>query len=145
MPPRKVFCIGKVFRRESMDATHLPEFIQIDGIIIDENASLATLFGTLTEFYRKMGAREVRFRPSYFPYTEPSVEVFAHLGRLGWVEMGGAGVFRQEVTKPLGCPTRVLAWGLGLERLAMMRFDVTDIRNLYWADINWLREAKLCR
>ncbi|MGQ9708485.1 MAG: phenylalanine--tRNA ligase subunit alpha, partial [bacterium] len=144
-PPRKVFCIGKVFRRENMDATHLPEFIQIDGIIVDENASLVTLFGTLAQFYRKMGAKEVRFRPSYFPYTEPSVEVFAHLGRLGWVEMGGAGVFRQEVTRPLGCPVRVLAWGLGLERLAMMRFGVNDIRKLYWADINWLREAKLCR
>ncbi len=145
LPPRKVFCIGKVFRRENMDATHLPEFIQIDGIIIDEQASLVTLFGTLADFYAKMGARDVRFRPAYFPYTEPSVEVFAHLGRLGWVEMGGAGVFREEVTKPLGCPTRVLAWGLGLERLAMMRFEINDIRKLYWADINWLREAKLCR
>ncbi len=144
-PPRKVFCIGKVFRRENMDATHLPEFIQIDGIIIDENANLVTLLGTLNEFYWKMGANEVRFRPSYFPYTEPSVEVFVQLGSLGWVEMGGAGIFREEVTKPLGCTTRVLAWGLGLERLAMMRFGISDIRKLYWADINWLREAKLCR
>ncbi|MCX7732455.1 MAG: phenylalanine--tRNA ligase subunit alpha [candidate division WOR-3 bacterium] len=144
-PPRKVFCIGRVFRRENMDATHLPEFIQIDGIIIDERASLVTLFGTLAEFYRKMGASEVRFRPSYFPYTEPSVEVFANLGRLGWVEMGGAGVFRPEVTIPLGCRATVLAWGLGLERLAMLRFGVSDIRKLYWADIGWLREAKLCR
>ncbi|MCL6465190.1 MAG: phenylalanine--tRNA ligase subunit alpha [candidate division WOR-3 bacterium] len=144
-PPRKVFCIGKVFRRENIDATHLPEFTQLDGIIIDDHASLVTLFGTLAEFYRKMGAHEVRFRPSYFPYTEPSVEVFANLGSLGWVEMGGAGVFRQEVVKPLRCQSRVLAWGLGLERLAMMRFGVQDIRRLYWADINWLREAKLCR
>ncbi|MEO0071218.1 MAG: phenylalanine--tRNA ligase subunit alpha [candidate division WOR-3 bacterium] len=144
-PPRKVFCIGKVFRRENMDATHLPEFIQIDGIIIDENSSLVTLFGTLTEFYRKMGAKEVRFRPSYFPYTEPSVEVFANLGELGWVEMGGAGVFRQEVVQPFGCKTRVLAWGLGLERLAMMRFKVQDIRKLYWADINWLRKEATLR
>ncbi|MGQ9678590.1 MAG: phenylalanine--tRNA ligase subunit alpha [bacterium] len=144
-PPRKVFCIGKVFRRENIDATHLPEFTQLDGIVIDDSASLVTLFGTLAEFYRKMGARDVRFRPSYFPYTEPSVEVFVDLRNLGWVEMGGAGVFRPEVVKPLGCPSRVLAWGLGLERLAMMRFGVEDIRHLYWADINWLREAKLCR
>lgn len=144
-PPRKVFCIGKVFRRENIDATHLPEFTQLDGIVIDNDASLVTLFGTLAEFYLKMGAREVRFRPSYFPYTEPSVEVFVNFGNLGWVEMGGAGVFRQEVVKPLGCQSRVLAWGLGLERLAMMRFGVDDIRQLYWADINWLREAKLCR
>ncbi len=144
-PPRKVFCIGRVFRRENIDATHLPEFIQIDGIIIDDTASLATLFGTLTEFYRKMGAQEVRFRPSYFPYTEPSVEVFANLGKLGWVEMGGAGVFRPEVVFPFGCRSRVLAWGLGLERLAMMRFGITDIRKLYWASLNFLQEAKLCR
>lgn len=144
-PPRKVFCIGKVFRRENMDATHLPEFIQIDGIIIDENASLVTLFGTLTEFYQKIGAQEVRFRPSYFPYTEPSVEVLADLGTLGWVEMGGAGVFRQEVVQPFGCQVRVLAWGLGLERLAMMRFGVQDIRKLYWADIGWLRMAATLR
>ncbi len=140
--PRKVFCIGKVYRRENIDATHLPEFIQIDGIIIDDQASLVTLFGTLAEFYRKMGAAEVRFRPSYFPYTEPSVEVFAHLGALGWVEMGGAGVFRPEVVRPLGCRSKVLAWGLGLERLAMMRFGISDIRRLYFSDIAWLRAAK---
>ncbi|MEO0079634.1 MAG: phenylalanine--tRNA ligase subunit alpha [candidate division WOR-3 bacterium] len=144
-PPRKVFCVGKTFRRENIDQTHLPEFYQIDGIIIDEQASLATLFGTLAEFYRKMGASDVRFRPSYFPYTEPSAEVFCRLGNLGWVEMGGSGVFRPEVTEPLGCRTRVLAWGLGLERLAMLRFGLDDIRKLYWADINWLREAQLCR
>ncbi|MBN2537299.1 phenylalanine--tRNA ligase subunit alpha, partial [candidate division WOR-3 bacterium] len=74
-PPRKVFCIGKCFRRDDIDQTHLPEFTQIDGIIIDEEANLATLFGTLREFYLKMGAKEVRFRPSFFPYTEPSAEV----------------------------------------------------------------------
>jgi len=142
-PPRKVFCVGKTFRRENIDPTHLPEFYQIDGIVIDEQASLASLFGTLTEFYRKMGASEVRFRPAYFPYTEPSAEVFGRLGPLGWVEMGGCGVFRPEVTHPLGCRTTVLAWGLGLERLAMLRFGVDDIRKLYWADINWLREARL--
>lgn len=144
-PPRRVFSIGKVFRRENVDQTHLPEFIQIDGIIIDEQASFATLLGTLEAFYRKMGAEEVRFRPSYFPYTEPSAEVFARLGRLGWVEMCGSGVFRPEVTLPLGCRTPVLAWGGGVERIAMMRHGLDDIRKLYWADINWLREAKLCR
>ncbi|MEO0085521.1 MAG: phenylalanine--tRNA ligase subunit alpha [candidate division WOR-3 bacterium] len=144
-PPRKVFSVGKVFRRENVDATHLPEFIQIDGIIIDEGASLATLFGTLSEFYKRMGAKEVRFRPSFFPYTEPSAEAFAFIEGLGWVEMCGCGVFRPEVTRPLGCEVPVIAWGGGLERVAMLRFGLDDIRKLYWADINWLREAKLCR
>jgi phenylalanyl-tRNA synthetase alpha chain len=144
-PPRKVFSIGKVFRRENVDQTHLPEFIQIDGIIIDEQANLRTLFGTLSEFYLKMGAREVRFRPSFFPYTEPSAEAFAYVEGLGWIEMCGSGVFRPEVTQPLGCRTPVIAWGGGLERVAMLRFGLDDIRQLYWADIDWLKGAKLCR
>jgi len=144
-PPRKVFSIGKVFRRENVDQTHLPEFIQIDGIIIDEQANLRTLFGTLSEFYLKMGAKEVRFRPSFFPYTEPSAEAFAYVEGLGWIEMCGSGVFRPEVTQPLGCRTPVIAWGGGLERVAMLRFGLDDIRQLYWADIDWLKGAKLCR
>jgi phenylalanyl-tRNA synthetase alpha chain len=142
-PPRKVFCIGKTFRREATDQTHLAEFMQIDGIIIDEQATLATLFGTLEAFYKKMGAEEVRFRPSFFPYTEPSAEVFAKMGKLGWVEMCGSGVFRPEVTRPLGCKVPVLAWGGGVERIAMLRFGLDDIRKLYMADIDWLRQARL--
>jgi phenylalanyl-tRNA synthetase alpha chain len=142
-PPRKVFCIGKTFRREATDQTHLAEFMQIDGIIIDEQATLATLFGTLEAFYKKMGAEEVRFRPSFFPYTEPSAEVFAKMGKLGWVEMCGSGVFRPEVTQPLGCKVPVLAWGGGVERIAMLRFGLDDIRKLYLADIDWLRQARL--
>jgi phenylalanyl-tRNA synthetase alpha chain len=142
-PPRKVFCIGKTFRRENTDQTHLAEFMQIDGIIIDEQATLATLFGTLEAFYKKMGAEEVRFRPSFFPYTEPSAEVFAKMGKLGWIEMCGSGVFRPEVTRPLGCKVPVLAWGGGVERIAMLRFGLDDIRKLYLADIDWLRQARL--
>jgi phenylalanyl-tRNA synthetase alpha chain len=142
-PPRKVFCIGKTFRREATDQTHLAEFMQIDGIIIDEQATLATLFGTLDAFFRKMGAEEVRFRPSFFPYTEPSAEVFAKMGKLGWVEMCGSGVFRPEVTRPLGCSVPVLAWGGGVERIAMLRYGLDDIRKLYMADIDWLRNARL--
>jgi len=142
-PPRKVFCIGKTFRREATDQTHLAEFMQIDGIIIDEQATLATLFGTLEAFYRKMGAEEVRFRPSFFPYTEPSAEVFAKMGKLGWIEMCGSGVFRPEVTRPLGCKVPVLAWGGGVERIAMLRYGLDDIRKLYLSDIDWLRQARL--
>ena len=142
-PPRKVFCIGKTFRREATDQTHQAEFMQIDGIIIDEQATLATLFGTLEAFYKKMGAEEVRFRPSFFPYTEPSAEVFAKMGNLGWIEMCGSGVFRPEVTRPLGCKAPVLAWGGGVERIAMLRYGLDDIRKLYLADIDWLRQARL--
>ena len=145
-PPRKVFCVGKVFRRETVDYKHLPVFYQVDGIIIDEHASFASLLGTLEAFYRKMGFERFQFRPAFFPYTEPSVEVFVYLEeKKDWVEMGGAGVFRPEVTEPFGCQVPVLAWGLGLERLAMFRYRLNDIRQIYMADLNWLKEAELCR
>ncbi len=144
--PRKVFCVGKVFRRETVDYKHLPVFYQVDGIIIDEQASFARLLGTLRAFYTKMGFEKFEFRPAFFPYTEPSVEVFVWLeSKADWVEMGGAGVFRPEVTRPFGCDVPVLAWGLGLERIAMFRYGLTDIRQIYVADLQWLKEAELCR
>ena len=145
-PPQKVFNIGKNFRREKITFKHLIEFYQVDGLVIDEKASLSTLLGTLTEFYKKMGFPKVVFRPSFFPYTEPSLEAFAWLeAKDVWIELGGAGIFRAEVTQPLNCHVPVLAWGLSIERVAMMRFGLSDIRKLYWSDIDWLREAELCR
>ena len=145
-PPQKVFNIGRNFRREKITFKHLIEFYQVDGIVIDEKASLSTLLGTLAEFYKKMGFPKVVFRPSFFPYTEPSVEAFAWLeAKDAWIELGGAGIFRAEVTRPLNCHVPVLAWGLSIERIAMMRFGLSDIRKLYWSDIDWLREAELCR
>ena len=145
-PPRKVFCVGKVFRNESISYKHLPEFYQVDGIIIDEGANLATLLGTLKEFYAKMGFNKVKFKPSFFPYTEPSIEVFVYMeSRKKWLELGGSGVFRPEVTVPFGCHVPVLAWGLGLERLAMLRYGIEDIRNLYWSDLDETKEIVLCR
>ena len=144
--PGKYFVIGPVFRRETVDYKHLPMFHQVDGIIVDPQASLATLLGTLAAFYRKMGFPKIRFRPSFFPYTEPSAEVFLWFEhRNEWVEMGGSGIFRPEVTLPLGITDRVLAWGLGLERLAMMIHDLKSIGELYFATMPWLREAPLCR
>lgn len=144
--PRKVFCVGPVFRRETIDYKHLPVFHQVDGIVIDEDASFAALLGLLGTFYRKMGFPRFQFRPAFFPYTEPSVEIFVWMdSRKDWVEMGGAGVFRPEVTEPLGCRHPVLAWGLGLERLAMFRLGLQDIRELYLAHLAWLEEAPLCR
>ncbi len=145
-PPGKYFVIGPVFRRETVDYKHLPVFHQVDGIIVDPQASLATLLGTLGAFYGKMGFPKVRFRPSFFPYTEPSAEVFLWLEqRQEWVEMGGSGLFRPEVTQPLGIRDRVLAWGLGLERLAMMIHGLKSIGDLYFATMPWLREAPLSR
>jgi phenylalanyl-tRNA synthetase alpha chain len=144
--PRRVFCVGRVFRRETIDYKHLPVFDQVDGIVLDPEASFANLLGTLAAFYRKMGFPQFRFRPGFFPYTEPSVEVYIwYEKRKDWVEMGGAGVFRPEVTQPLGCRAPVLAWGLGLERIAMLRYDLADIRDLYLPDTEWLKGAPLCR
>jgi len=145
-PPRKVFCVGKVFRNEAISYKHLPEFFQVDGIIIDENANLATLLGTLAEFYRKMGFEKVKFKPAFFPYTEPSAEVFVYMeSKKTWIELGGSGIFRPEVTRPFGCKIPVLAWGLGLDRLAMLRYGLTDIRELYWSDLDKLKEVSLCQ
>lgn len=142
----KYFVIGPVFRRETVDYKHLPVFHQVDGIVVDRRASLATLLGTLSAFYGKMGFPKVRFRPSFFPYTEPSAEVFLWFEERGeWVEMGGSGIFRPEVTRPLGVSERVLAWGLGLERLAMMIHGLKSIGELYFATMPWLREAPLGR
>ena len=141
-PPVRMFSIGRVFRRENMDSTHLPEFTQIEGIYMDEDADFQVLLGILKEFYSLMGFPTIRFRPSYFPYTEPSLEVEVYYNGQ-WLELGGAGIFRPEVTEPLGIKYPVLAWGLGLERLAMITLGLRDIRDLYISDIAWLRETPL--
>ena len=144
--PAKFFAVNKVFRNEAISYKHLPEFFQIDGIVIDKNASLATLLGTIKEFYRKMGFEKIKFKPSFFPYTEPSVEIFVYMeSKQKWIELGGAGVFRPEVTRPFGCNVPVLAWGFGLERLAMLRYGLKDIRELYWSDFDKIKEVALCQ
>jgi phenylalanyl-tRNA synthetase alpha chain len=145
-PPGKFFCVGWTYRNETISFKHLPVFHQVDGIIIDEEANLASLMGTLQEFYSKMGFGRVKFKPAFYPYTEPSVDVVVYMESRGkWIEMGGAGIFRPEVTLPLGCKYPVLAWGLGIERLAMIRFGVSDIRELYGTNLNELEKVPLCR
>jgi len=143
-PPAKIFAIGKVFRNETIDYKHLPEFIQIEGIVVDESVSFRDLLGYLKEFYTRLGFRKIRFRPAYFPYTELSVEPEVYFEEKGeWLELGGAGIFRPEVTQPLGIDCPVLAWGLGLERPIMLRLGLRDIRNFYYRnDLSLLREAK---
>ncbi len=145
-PPSKVFSVGRVFRNETISFKHLPEFHQVDGIIVDSEASFRNLLGTIQAFYNKMGFKKVKFKPSFFPYTEPSAEVFVWMEQKNcWIELGGSGIFRPEVTIPLGCNVPVLAWGLGLERLAMLRYGVSDIRTLYESDLDWLQEVRLCQ
>jgi phenylalanyl-tRNA synthetase alpha chain len=144
--PGKYFIIGPVFRRETIDYKHLPVFHQVDGIIVDPQASLATLIGTLRAFYGKMGFPKVKVVPSFFPYTEPSAEVHLYMeSRQDWVEMGGSGIFRPEVTEPLGVKDRVLAWGLGLDRLAMLKYDVKSLSELFFSSMPWLRETAVGR
>ena len=141
-PPCKVFSIGRVFRKENIDPTHLPEFYQIEGIVHEENSNFRQLIGILKEFYRRMGFEKVRVRPGYFPYTEPSMEIEVFWNKK-WMELGGSGIFRPEVTEPVGVKNPVLAWGLGLERLAMLRYGLEDIRDLYISDLAWLRKTPL--
>jgi len=141
-PPCKVFSLGRVFRKENIDSTHLPEFYQIEGIIHEKDANFKMLVGVLKEFYKRMGFEKIRFRPGYFPYTEPSMEVEVFWNNQ-WMELGGSGIFRPEVTEPVGVKNPVLAWGLGLERLAMLRFGLKDIRDLYISDLGWLRKKPL--
>lgn len=144
-PPVKAFCIDRAYRRETIDPTHTPEFEQLEGVVMDEKMSFANLLGCLAEFYHRMGFKDVRFRPGYFPYTEPSVEPEVYVDGLGWVELGGAGVFRKEVTEPLGIKQPVLAWGLGVSRLAMLKLGLRDLRELYHSDIDWLRKSEVCK
>ncbi|UCH90115.1 MAG: phenylalanine--tRNA ligase subunit alpha [Thermoplasmata archaeon] len=141
-PPVKVFGIGRVFRKESVTYKHLPEFMQIEGIVMEKSASFPMLIGILKEFYKRMGFEKIQVRPAYFPYTEPSMEVWVEF-KGKWMELGGSGIFRPEVTAPFGVKHPVLAWGLGLERLAMLRFDIKDIRQLYISDLNWIRETSV--
>jgi len=142
--PAKYFTVGKCFRNETLDWSHLFELCQVEGIVVDPNVNFKNLIGYLTEFYKKLGYEKVRIRPGYFPYTEMSAEVDVfHPVRKEWVELGGSGIFRPEVVKPLlGVEVPVLAWGLGMERAISMYYGITDIRDLYKNDLKQLREIK---
>src|SRR3989344_6029466 len=131
--PAKYFSIGRVFRNETLDWSHLAEFTQTEGIVIDENANFKHLIGYLKEFFLKMGYKKVRFSPGFFPYTEPSLEVFVFdETKNKWLELGGAGILRPEVVKSLlGKEIPVLAWGLGIERIVKDYYKINDIRELY--------------
>jgi len=142
--PAKFFSVGKVFRNEALDWKHLFEFYQVEGIVVDPDANFSNLLGYLKEFFKKMGYLDVRIRPGHFPYTEPSAEVdVLHPVRKEWVELGGAGIFRPEVTKTLfGKEIPVLAWGLGMGRIISEYYKITDIRDLYKNDLKQIKEIK---
>ena len=114
------------------------------SLVLDESLTFRSLLGVLEIFAREVaGASEIKFFPDYYPFTEPSVQLSAKHPKLGWVEFGGAGVFREELTKPLGVSVPVIAWGLGIDRLAMFKLGVHDIRYLFSDDLKWLREVKV--
>jgi len=145
-PPVKVFSVDRVYRNEKVDYKHLAEFHQIEGIVMDKTVTLRDLMGVLKEFYLKLGLEKVQFWPSYFPYTEPSVQTTVYVPELkAWIELCGMGVFRPEVTRPLGVKYPVLAWGGGLERVIMLKLGVEDIRDLYKNDLGWIRRTPLFR
>ena len=142
--PSKYFSIARCYRPEVVDKTHLSEFNQVEGIVVDESLTLRDLLGVLAKFALEIaGADKVRFKPDYFPFTEPSVELSAYKKGYGWIEFGGSGIFRPEVTLPLGVKVPVIAWGLGVDRLFMMRAGVDDIRGIFSQDLDWLRRKQV--
>jgi phenylalanyl-tRNA synthetase alpha chain len=140
----KFFAVGKCFRNETVDWSHGFEFYQTEGIVIDKDANFRHLLGYLKQFYKKMGFDKIRFRPAYFPYTEPSVEVDVwHPEKAVWLELGGAGIFRPEITIPLlGEHIPILAWGQGMDRIIMDYFEIKDLRELYKNNLKHLRKNK---
>ncbi len=145
-PPQRYFSVEKVYRNDTLDPTHLLEFFQIEGWVMAEDLSVRDLMGTFEEFYRQFGITDISFKPHYNPYTEPSFELFGEHPETGeQIEIGNSGVFREEVTGPLGVDCDVMAWGLALERLAMLTTGAEDIRDLHGtlADIDFLRNAEV--
>jgi phenylalanyl-tRNA synthetase alpha chain len=142
--PGKYFSLARCFRPDQVDRTHLTEFNQAEGIVVGADLSLRDLLGVLERFAIDIaGADKVRFRPDYFPFTEPSVELQAYKEGYGWLEFGGSGIFRPELTLPLGIKVPVIAWGIGVDRLYMMRAGIDDIRLLFAQDLDWMRKQKV--
>ncbi len=145
-PPQRYFSVEKAYRNDSIDNTHLLEFFQIEGWVMAEELSVRDLMGTFTEFYEQFGITDLEFKPHYNPYTEPSFELFGTHPETGdLIEIGNSGIFRQEMLDPLGVDCDVMAWGLALERLAMLITGAEDIRDLHGTlvDLDFLRNAEV--
>ena len=148
--PKKYYSIDRVFRNEAMDATHLCEFHQVEGLVADYDLTLGNLIGTIKTFFAKIGITNVRFKPAYNPYTEPSMEIFGYHPELKkWTEIGNSGMFRPEMLRPMGLPegVRVIAWGLSLERPTMIKYKINNIRDLFGhkADLLQQRNSPIAR
>jgi len=136
--PKRYFSIDRVFRNETLDATHLAEFYQVEGLIADHGLTLGDLIGVIECFFKQIGISTLRFKPAYNPYTEPSMEIFSYSVQLGkWIEVGNSGVFRPEMLLPMGLPegVNVIAWGLSLERPTMIKYGISHIRDLFGPNV----------
>jgi phenylalanyl-tRNA synthetase alpha chain len=148
--PGKYFSIDRVFRNEEMDKTHLCEFHQLEGFIVDRNLSLANMMHTLHQFFKRIGIEKLRFKPAFNPYTEPSMEIFGfHAGMNKWMEVGNSGMFRPEMLQPMGFDKDVtaIAWGLSLERPTMIKYGINNIHELFGhkVDLKFIRRSKIAR
>lgn len=149
--PAKYFSIDRVFRNEAVDRTHLAEFHQVEGVVCDYGLTLGDLIGTLQEFFDRLGmGSQLRFKPAYNPYTEPSMEIFSYSKELGkWMEVGNSGMFRPEMLRPMGMPegVNVIAWGLSLERPTMILYGIDNIRDLFGhkVSLNMVKKNGICR
>ena len=142
----RIFSLGRVFRNEKVSYKHLVEFNQIEGIVVGKDANLRNLMGIQREFYKRIGITKIKFWPTFFPYTEPSLQTMVYNEKLGkWIELFGMGIFRPEVTKPLGITKPVLAWGGGIERIAMLKYGLDDVREFYNNNLGWLRSNTKCQ
>jgi phenylalanyl-tRNA synthetase alpha chain len=143
-PPIKVFSVDRVYRNEQLTYKHTAEFHHIEGIVMDKGVTLRDLMGTLKVFYNRFGLKKVQFWPCYFPYTEPSAQAMVYVPKIKhWMELCGMGMFRPEVLAPVKIKHPVLAWGGGLERIAMLELGIDDIRLLYSNNLDWIRRTPL--
>ncbi|MEK6959403.1 MAG: phenylalanine--tRNA ligase subunit alpha [archaeon] len=141
--PGKYFAMARVFRPDVLDATHLLEFNQMEGFVVGEDLNFKHLLGMLKDFAIEVaGAEKVKFFPDYYPFTEPSVQLSAKHPEMGWIEFAGAGMFRPEMLESLGIKGEAIAWGMGIDRLAMFKMGIKDIRYLFAEDLGFYRNAK---
>lgn len=143
--PGRYFSIARCFRYDIVDATHLSDFFQTEGIVVEDGLNFSHLKGLLKMFAEEFAQTDqIKITPGYFPFTEPSAELHAKHPELGWIELGGSGIFRPEVVKPLvGREVPVLAWGIGIDRIAMFNLGIKDIRQLFSHDLQFLRNARV--
>ncbi|MBN1646349.1 phenylalanine--tRNA ligase subunit alpha [Candidatus Woesearchaeota archaeon] len=141
--PGRYFTIVRCFRPDVIDATHAVEFNQLGGFVVGDNLNFAQLLGLLKDFAQNLtGAKEFKYFPDYFPFVEPGVQLSAKHPKFGWMELCGAGIGRPELSEPLGIKGPVLMWGFGIDRLAMLKLGISDIRDLFQTNIKTLRESK---